>query len=670
MTFYKSRRFRFFFLSAAFLLGLFLLLRLAFYFIFKDDLTPYTQTDLLQAAWMGVRFDLRLAFIIMLPVAVISCLPFINIIHVDIFQTLSKIYLKSISFLSLVFYSFDFGHYDYLGRRLDVTALDNLINPFISAQMLWQSYPMLKIFMGWGLGIFIIHKIVNRLSLILDEAPRLNSVKQGLAGFTVGVLIFIFGIWGTFRQYPLRWSDAFFSQEAFISALSLNPVLYFQDTKKFANANFSQEETRHYYKNISSYLEVPAPDPDSLNFSRSFEGSLGKKQPNIVIIFLESVGANRMGLLGNPLNPSPNLDHAAETGIFFKRFYVPWVGTARSVFTLVTGIPDVALVKTSSRNPLIKDQHTIINAFKNYQKYYILGGSASWANIRGLIKNNIPDIKIYEQDDLDSPRLDVWGISDHDLFHQAHTIFQDSPRDKPFFAVIQTATNHKPYSISPELENFEVLDPGAEAVNRAGFKSAAQYNAMRALDHAVGEYLQSARESDYFENTLFVIFGDHGTSDPWARHMPPADHELVLRSHHVPFIIYGAPLGFKGQARDEVVTLADVMPTLAALCGLPYENRTMGRDLSQPLEQESYALLIGRSQGRRRFGVIGDKYYLNMFTDGSEPRLYDIFSLTPSEDIKEKYPEITRRYSEMSRGMFETAKYMLYHNQKTEQLNK
>ncbi|MEE8437053.1 MAG: LTA synthase family protein [Candidatus Neomarinimicrobiota bacterium] len=628
---------------------------------------PYPDTELLRAAWTGARFDLRLAFMIMAPVGLLSILPLINIIRIDLLQALVKIYLKSISFLVLLFYSFDFGHYGYLGRRIDITVLDNLINPLISARMIWESYSVPLAVLGWAIGFYLIHKIVNKLSGIINEAPALSSKKQGFMGLVLGGLIFIFGIWGTFSQYPLRWSDAFFSREAFVSALGLNPVLYFQDTKKFSNANFSLEETRRYYPRMSSYLGINEARIDSLNFARTSPGTSDGRRPNIVIIFLESVGANRMGLMGNPLNPSPNLDRLAEEGLFYKRFYVPWVGTARSVFTLVTGIPDVAMVKTSSRNPLIADQFSIINAFTDYEKYYILGGSASWANIRGLIKFNIPGITILEQEDLTSPRLDVWGISDHNLFQEAHVIFKKVPRDKPFFAVIQTATNHKPYSISPDLKNFKVLNPAPEELNRAGFKSADQYNAMRALDHALGEYFEYAREADYFDNTLFVFFGDHGTSDPWARHMPPADYELVLRSYHVPFIIHGTPLKFKGETRAGVTTLADIMPTLAALAGLPYENRTMGRDISAEQVVERYALLIGRSQGRRRMGVIGEKYYLNMYTDGTDPRLYDIFAENPALDLKDEFPEVADRYEEMTHAMFETAKYMLYHNQKVNQ---
>ena len=115
---------------------------------------------------------------------------------------------------------------------------------------------------------------------------------------------------------------------------------------------------------------------------------------------MESVGLNRMGLVGNPLNPTPFLDSLASNGLFFSKFYIPWVSTSRSVFTMLTGIPDVAR-RTSSRNPIVRDQYSILSDFNDYEKYYMIGGSASWANIRSLVTYNIKNMKLIEMEDIE-----------------------------------------------------------------------------------------------------------------------------------------------------------------------------------------------------------------------------------------------------------------------------
>ena len=189
------------------------------------------------------------------------------------------------------------------------------------------------------------------------------------------------------------------------------------------------------------------------------------------------------------MEATPNLDRLASEGISFDRFYVPMVGTARSVFGMLTGIHDVASVETASSNPRIVDQYSLVNTLTDYNKHYIMGGSASWRNVRSLIKNNIPDMKLIEQEDMDYPRLDVWGISDNDLFQAAHDLFESMDQSKPFFAVVQTATNHRPYSIPDDVDGFCVIDEDETVLANAGFDSRGQYNAIRLLDHAVGEFL-------------------------------------------------------------------------------------------------------------------------------------------------------------------------------------
>jgi phosphoglycerol transferase MdoB-like AlkP superfamily enzyme len=292
-----------------------------------------------------------------------------------------------------------------------------------------------------------------------------------------------------------------------------------------------------------------------------------------------------------------------------------------------------------------------------------MGGSAGWANIRGFLQLNIHDLTITELDDLNSPRLDVWGVSDHDLFKESHQIFENLDKKKPFFAIIQTATNHRPYSIPKNVKGFQIKNLSKEQVTPAGFNSVDQYNAMRLLDHAVGEYFSYAKNSNYYDNTIFFLFGDHGTSDPWAEHMPLSDYELSLRSYHVPLIIYGSGLKEKGVISSDISMLPDLMPTVAGFAGISYHNQTLGHDLmSLKDNQESYALIVGKDRGYPTIGIVGKQYYLTMYHDGTNIKLYDLQSLGSPNDIKGNHPDVTMHYSRLVQALYETSKYMLYHN--------
>ena len=665
ILFYHSRRLKFIFGSVLSFLALFVFFRLFFIAIFYRELDG-PATELIRALWVGVRFDLRLAVFILVPVGLFFMIPFINPLRRAISKKLVNIYLRTITVLVSFFYAFDMAHYGYINHRIDVSAFKLMEKPFIALQMVWESYPIVWSLIGLSILIWATWHAIDKAFRYLDDRKRLFRFRDKFFGFTVGGLILLFSMWGTFRQYKLLWSDAHFIEDPFIVSAALNPVLYFNETRTFALEDFDEKITRSYYDLMVKHLGVDEPNINNLNFNRWKSAPISEtKNPNIVIVFLESVGLNRMGRVGNPLNTTPNLDRISQEGIFFNRFYVPMVGTARSVFGMVTGIHDVASVETASSNPRIVDQYSLINALKDYEKHYLLGGSASWRNIRGLLQNNIPDIQIKDQDDLGYPRLDVWGISDQDLFEAAHKTFKTIDGDQPFFAVIQTATNHRPYSIPDVVEGFEVKEMEATVLSNAGFDSQGQYNAMRFLDYSVGEYMEKAKKANYFNNTIFLFFGDHGTSDPRALHMPPSDFDLKLRSYQVPLIIYSPERFPKGLVRSDITQLVDLMPTVCGLAGASYENRTMGRDLlNDEMANDAVAFIVNKKMAKRHIAVVGQDYYLSMQKDGSDIRLHDLQAEDPLRDVKDEHPEITKQYTQKVRGMYETAKYMLYHNKK------
>ena len=664
--FFHSRRLKFIFGSILSFLALFVFFRLFFVVFFFGELDG-PATELIRALWVGVRFDLRLAVFIIVPVGLFFMIPFINPLRTAISRRLVYIYLRTVAVLVTFFYAFDMAHYGYLNHRIDVSAFKLLENPMIALQMVWESYPVVWSIIGLSILIWATWRAIEKAFQYLEDRQRLVRFRNKFFAFTMGGVILLFSIWGTFRQYRLLWSDAYFSEDPFIVAAGLNPILYFNETRSFVLEDFNEGKTREYYDLMIQELGVKQPDSKRLSYARTVEGREIKNQPNIVIIFLESVGYNRMARSGNPLNATPNLDQLSTEGVFFDRFYIPMVGTARSVFGMVTGIHDVVRVETASSNPRIVDQYSLINALTGYEKYYIMGGSSSWRNIRGLLQNNIPDMQIMDQDDLDFPRLDVWGISDNDLFKFSHDTFQNIDQSQPFFAIVQTATNHRPYSIPKNIEGFDLKDVDKTVLSNAGFHSKEQYNAMRMLDHAVGAYISSAKTASYFNNTIFLFFGDHGTSDPRALHMPKSDYELKLRSYQVPFFIYGPELIKGGIVRNDVSQLVDLLPTVNGLAGKPYENRTMGRDLlNGEIPIDPLALIINKKMAKPHIAVIGQNYYLSLSNrgGGSRVKLHELWSDKPLVNMKDKYPKITDRYLDRLNGIYETTKYMLYHNQK------
>jgi phosphoglycerol transferase MdoB-like AlkP superfamily enzyme len=673
MQWLKSRRLHYLAGATAILLLTLALLRLVFLFGFSGiDLRTTDSAALLTTLGVGLRFDLRLALLIMLPMALLCYLPVWNMLGSRLVRGIGKVYLAVMLLAVGLVYVLDFGHYNYLGTRINATVLRFAGDTDISTTMLWQSYPVVWITLGWLGGCAVVLLALSSLErATLARRATPISWKSAVLGTTVIIVLLFFGVMGRvsniniLNPIPLRWSDAFFSGDRQLAAVGLNPVIYLYDTLLLPQKPYDREKVAEYYDMMVDYLGIDRPDRQGLNFSRHIGPQPHRLQlerpPNVIFVMLESLGASRVGAYGNPLRPTPNLDAIAADGWFFRHFYVPVVSTAKTVWASLTGIPDVSREETATRNPLITRQHTLLDAFADYRKLYMIGGSAGWANMSALIRESVAGMELYEEGFWQSPNVDVWGISDLNLFKETDRLLRKLPADKPFFAYVQTAANHRPFTIPKDNDDFQKVDLPLEEVRKWGFRSVEQFNAVRLLDYNIGRFLQMAREGGYFDNTIFVFFGDHNNRITTLPHMPPV-FELFLESNHVPHMIY-APALLEPRVIDEAVSLVDVLPTVAGLLGLEYTNRTMGRDLQLSSHGRDRAVPLVLVEGSLPIiGAVSSDFLVKMNFDGSEPSLHEMNSATPAEDVSERYPEEFERLRKLAYGAYETAHFMLYDN--------
>jgi phosphoglycerol transferase MdoB-like AlkP superfamily enzyme len=257
--------------------------------------------------------------------------------------------------------------------------------------------------------------------------------------------------------------------------------------------------------------------------------------------------------------------------------------------------------------------------------------------------------------------VDVWGISDLDLFKEADGLLSAVPKDQPFFAYLQTSGNHRPFTIPKQNDGFQVSHVTLEQAQAAGSRSVEQYNAVRLLDYNIGRLMDIAKAGGYYDNSIFVFFGDHNTRISQIPHMAPAFEQLGLESNNVPLLIH-AP-GLEPRVIDEAVGLADLLPTVAGMAGVPFRNGAMGRDIQQPApEGERVVPLVLREGTFPIIGGVTQDFLLQMQHDGSSPTLHDLASLTPRDDVSAHHPEEFQRLQALTRGLHESARLMLFRN--------
>jgi phosphoglycerol transferase MdoB-like AlkP superfamily enzyme len=641
------------------------LMRAVFYFKFSQG--SGASGSFLPVWWMGFRFDLRIASIILFPVLVLSSFTFGNPFKRKAAKIFWLTYLGIAGFALLLFYTADFQYYGYRHARLDAELIGFMEDAGISMQMVWQSYPVVRILLLLVAGIFLWVWVNRKMMKLIASRNFIPARKAIIISFTATVLVFVFCCWGRMNLFPLRWSDAASLQNDFKAQMALNPFESFLSSLRFRNEQPDIEKVKQFYPVMASALKLPVADTFPSGYSRQIPATINSnnKKPNVVLVLCESFSYYKTSMCGNPLNPTPYFDSLSKQGIFFSNCFTPAYGTARGVWATLTGTPDVTFIKTASRNPRAVDQHCIINNFNGYSKQYFIGGSASWANIRGLIQNNIADLRLYEEQDYRSPKRDVWGISDKDLVMEAIQVI--NKEQQPFFSIIQTANNHRPYTI-PEEDAAEMgmLQHPLDSLLRYGFNvnsnaddTNEEYNAMRYMDFCIKKLMQEAAKQPWFNETIFLFIGDHGIRGNAGTLVPNAYTEKGLTCEHVPLLIYSPML--KNAAYPFVCSQVDVLPTLAGLAGISYTNTTLGRDLLQLAKDstaQKFAFIIDHDT--KNYGVIWNNYYYSKEIKGKREGFASIQPNAPAAPPVNQQPA----YRQLAGALLETSRYLIYNNKK------
>ena len=647
----------FLFIFIAFFRGLF--------YAFFASLENVSSQEIQKALLLGLRFDLKLAILTFFPFAIFVLIINHNFFKRPIYKRIAAIYITFSYLILTLFYLFDFGYYEYLAIRLDASSLRFLSNFKISFQVLIESYPIYKGLFGLTILCFISYKYANLMFNVFNKGYRKITNKLKAVFFIFTFLTLSFGVFNSITHYPLRWSEAFFSKNNAINQFTLNPVLYFFDSFAFRSEGVNIEEFKTYYPTIAKHLNLPL---DSVNFAKTVTFKKTYKQkPNIVFVMLESVGTATMSFYGNPLNSTPKIDSLIKESASFSKFYVHKPGTAASVFASITGLPDIEDVKTASRNPMIIDQRIIFDQFEGYEKLYFLGGSANWANIRGVFQSNIKNLKIYEEGSFEEEnRADVWGIDDYDLFKESDKKLKKlHQKGKPFVAYIQTATNHMPFTVPDKKESFTPILENKiteKTLLKGGFRSLGQLNGIRYLDFNVVRFLERAKKSGYYENSIFVFFGDHRGGMKKLNFLKNNEDDLGVQVHHVPFFMH-APKYIKPQIIDKYAKLIDVFPTAASLAKINYTNYTLGRDLLDSTIINTAAFVWTQNQGEKGVGLLKNGFYYEKTNISKKTGLYSLKAAVV-KDIQLDKPVIAKQMDSLLSAYYHTTKYLYFNNKK------
>ena len=644
---------------------LFTIYRLVTFFVFRHQYYPkgIGFGEVVPSFLMGARYDLRWIAYILLPVVVLSLAPQFSPFYSSRNKKAWSWYLAVITFIVFFFFAAGFVNLSYNLEPLDAGAMNFAEDFSISWKMIRQTYPLFWMILGLVAAVAFFRWMYQRSHWQVINKTEGKGIPYRRKYFVISALILAVFAWGNLGWPPLSRGDSFRFRNEFKAYLAINPMQNFFATLKKRKPDFNEQKAREVFPVMAEWMQLP--DPNKFSYRRIMpprSGSL-ETRPNIVLVQCESFSMYKSSMSGNPLNATPFFNSLCENGIFFDHCFSPHFSTARALFAILTGIPDAQLFKFSTRIPEALKQHMIVNGFEDYDKHYFLGGDPEFNNFEGLLKN-IKGLQMHTKGSFTTPEINVWGISDKDLFMEANKVFKKSAatgeQTRPFFAYIQTAGNHHPYdlSISPADSDFQKLELDTKELKKYGFASLGEFNAFRYSDYCFQQFIEAAKKESYFANTIFVFVGDHGVAGNADAMYPPVWTQQRLTNEHVPLLFYGPEL-LQTEKRTEVVSQIDIMPTIAGLLHESYVNTTLGRDLLDPAKTNNYAFVTNTTGA---IGMVTDDFYFSRninFPDEQLSPMRSSITLT-----KQQEDSVKKRLSRFTNAFFETSKYLIMNNKK------
>jgi len=361
--------------------------------------------------------------------------------------------------------------------------------------------------------------------------------------------------------------------------------------------------------------------------------SAAEKRPNVLFIAVDDLNC-RLGSYGFDHIVSPNIDKLAKRGVRFDRAYCQYPSCGPSRASVLTGLrPDTTGITSNKINfrEHLPDGLTLPQHFRNNGYHVVRVGKIfhqdnpthigtsgpddpeSWdevINPRGRDKDEEDQLTVYtpqlplpdqmcylKADGTDAEQTDG-KVTDESIrfLQRKHT--------KPWFLATGYYRPHIPY-IAPKKyfdfyslekttlpswpENYRKMVPGAALAStpewpnfgtteREARECILAYDAcVSFVDAQVGKLLDYLESSEHAENTIIVLWGDHGYH--LGEHGLWRKNSLFEESARAPLIIADPRIESPVTDCKRIVEFIDIFPTVTELAGLAPPEKLDGVSL-------------------------------------------------------------------------------------------
>lgn len=351
---------------------------------------------------------------------------------------------------------------------------------------------------------------------------------------------------------------------------------------------------------IDSITKTPAPKPD------------------VIVILVDTLRADHLGVYGYKRNTSPNIDAFAKDAILFTEYVSQTSWTRTAIASLLTSAyPN--LHGALDRGDVVRDTVDWLPVTLQ-QAGYDTDGIITNPNclpIWGFGKGFRRYVDVDSQD---------WFASDDANAVQKAIDFLDTPSSKPRFQFIHLLSPHSPY-LAKEPYKTQLFRPRQDDQSDTDFdrqNTVDLYDSEIAYaDAQVGKYLDHLRANDRYDNSLIVFLSDHG-EEFWEH--GGTSHGLTLYDEQlkVPFIVKLPGNKRAGTRYEHIVETVDVAPSILEYVGIESPARFQGASFvsavnaNEPYKAMAYTSLRLDQKSMEATQTTNEKLIFDLSTQNKE----------------------------------------------------
>jgi glucan phosphoethanolaminetransferase (alkaline phosphatase superfamily) len=287
---------------------------------------------------------------------------------------------------------------------------------------------------------------------------------------------------------------------------------------------------------------------------------------NVILVMLESTGADHLKLYGAKNDPTPNLTALARHALIFDSAYAVYPESIKGLFSVLCSqypaIDTRAEIYERIGNPSLPEIYRSLG----YRTALFHSGRFMYLGMEEIIRARGYE-KLADAGEIGGNHNSSFGVDEPATVGAIlHWLDCLDPREH-FFLTYLPIAGHHPYQ-SPEMGPF----PERDDIGR--YRNALYYG-----DQALGVLIEGLKKRGRFENTVFVMVGDHG--EAFGQHEGNYGHTLFIYEENVRVPMFIAAPGVWAEPRrvSGVASLVDVAPTVLDLMGIERPKHFQGESL-------------------------------------------------------------------------------------------